>query len=305
MNDLEKIETTVLVPTGTQETSTEAVRVLKEVEGAIVVALKYPRNNAQVYSDIISDCERPSLASKAMYSYPRGGKTVTGPSIRLAEVFARNYGNLAYGTRELSRTENESKMEAYCWDMQKNVRVSRTFDVPHVRETKQGPVKLRDSRDIYEMTANMGARRLRACILEVIPVDIVEDAIDRCRKTLGGHIEKNMDVFRRELVAGFSKAGVSIEMIEKRLGHKIDQMDREEALEYKGILVSILDNISKRSDWFKFEGGEIIDDKTEELNKKIESEAVKKKAAIKKLSGEKTLTPEEIDEIKKEEGGNQ
>ncbi|MBQ7110481.1 MAG: hypothetical protein IJO06_04585 [Thermoguttaceae bacterium] len=36
-------------------------------------------------------CQRPGLASVAVYVYPRGGSKISGPSIRLAEEIARNW----------------------------------------------------------------------------------------------------------------------------------------------------------------------------------------------------------------------
>ncbi len=73
---------------------------------------------------------------------------------------------------------------AYCWDLESNTRQTKIFQVRHVRDTKSGPKSLRDARDIYELVANQGARRVRACILGVIPGDIVDEALDEVNKTL-------------------------------------------------------------------------------------------------------------------------
>lgn len=51
---------------------------------------------------------------------------------------------------------------------------------------------LTDSRDIYEATANFGARRMRACILGVIPGDVVDMAVNECKETQ----KKAMENFR-------------------------------------------------------------------------------------------------------------
>ena len=109
---------------------------------------------------ILDACKRKSVADSAEYAYPRGGTLVTGPSIRLAEVIAQNYQNLAFGVRELSNKNGESLVQSYCFDLETNVRSEKVFTVPHIRYSKKkGNVKLTDPRDIYEMVANQAARR--------------------------------------------------------------------------------------------------------------------------------------------------
>ena len=54
----------------------------------MVIAKKFPRNETLAISRIMQACERLSLAESSLYAYPRGGTTVSGPSIRLAEALA-------------------------------------------------------------------------------------------------------------------------------------------------------------------------------------------------------------------------
>lgn len=72
-----------------------------------------------------------------MYEYPRGGTKVTGPSIRLAEAMAQNWGNLDYGLIELEQKAGESQVMAYAWDLETNTRQTIVFSVPHIRATKR------------------------------------------------------------------------------------------------------------------------------------------------------------------------
>lgn len=89
-------------------------REIEEVKGQIFMAKSYPRNIFQSEQRIIDNCKRPSLAQVAMYQYPRGGQQVLGSSIRLAEVLAQNWGNLAFGIQELEQRNGESVAKAYC-----------------------------------------------------------------------------------------------------------------------------------------------------------------------------------------------
>ncbi|WP_196426791.1 hypothetical protein [Lysinibacillus cavernae] len=162
-------------------------REMEEVKGQIFMAKQFPRNVFQAEQRVLDTCKRPALAQVAMYQYPRGGQRVTGPSIRLAEAIAQNWGNLSYGIQELEQREGESVAKAFCWDLETNVRQEKVFTIKHSMKAKGAIKKLEDPRDIYEKVANDGARRLRSCILGVIPGDIIDKAIVQCHETLAGN----------------------------------------------------------------------------------------------------------------------
>ena len=159
----------------------EQQRAISEVQGAIVLAKKFPRNEKESSDRILIACQRPKLAEQALYSYARGGTEITGPSIRLAEAIVQNWQNVQFGIRELEQRFGESTIEAFAWDLENNIKQIKTFQVKHERYTKaRGKYSLEDPRDIYEAVANQGARRLRACILGIIPGDVIEAAVNQC-----------------------------------------------------------------------------------------------------------------------------
>lgn len=227
----------------------ESNRKAAEVQAAMAVAKRFPRDQNIAYRNIIESCKRKTLAEKATYAYPRGGGLVIGPSIRLAEVLAQNWGNMDFGLIELDRTDGESSVMAYCWDLETNVKRTIVFQVRHVRDTKQGSKKLTDERDIYELVANMGARRMRACILNVIPGDIVEEALAQCNKTLSSGVEPIRDRARK-MCNAFHLIGVDVPMIEAYLGHKLENIIEDELNNLRSIYTSIKDGHAKREDYF-------------------------------------------------------
>ena len=230
---------------------TEQHRAIQEVQAAMVIAKKFPRDQVAAYERIIEACRRPTLAEGALYAYPRGGQTITGPSIRLAEAIAQAWGNLQFGIRELSQSGGESEVEAFAWDIETNTRQVKVFQVPHKRVARGQVKSLTDPRDIYEMVANQGARRLRACILGVIPGDVIEAAVRQCEKTMQGNSGKPLHDRIRDMVVYFKDLGVTQAMLEQRLGHKIDATIDVEIVNLKKIYQSLRDGMSKREDWFK------------------------------------------------------
>ena len=123
--------------------------------------------------------------------------------------------------------------------------------VEHIRETRYGNNKLTSQRDIYEKTANDGARRLRSRILAILPPDLIENCINECKKTLRGEENLPLSDRVRTLVAYFSKKGVTQEMIEKRLNHKVETMTSDELVEYTGIYNGLIHKETTVSDWFE------------------------------------------------------
>lgn len=229
----------------------ESERAVAEAQGRLLIAKRFPRDEAAAFARAMEACRRPSLAEVANYRFPRGGQSVEGPSIRLAEELARCWGNIAYGMRELSRRDGESEMEAYAWDQQTNVLSTQTFTVRHLRDKRGGGEKLKDERDIYEVTANMGSRRLRARILAVLPPDLVDAAVEECRRTVkDGGGQKPLADRVRGMTQAFVKLGITADMIAARLGRPLDTITPDDLAEYLGIFQSIRDGASNINEWF-------------------------------------------------------
>lgn len=236
-----------------KSTTTEMVttRQAQEVQAAMVIAKKFPRDEVESYNRILRACQRKSLAEQAMYEYPRGGTKVTGPSIRLAEAMAQNWGNLDFGIIELEQKNGESQVMAYAWDLETNTRQTKIFSVPHIRGTKKGNIFLTDPRDIYELVANQGARRVRACILGVIPGDVQDAAVEQCHKTLVEGEKKPLVDLVRDMAALFQQEfGVSLDSIEAYIGCKSEAFSMNDLVRLKRVVKSLRDGMAKREDFF-------------------------------------------------------
>ena len=211
--------------------------------------------------------------------------------IRTAETIAKYWGNLSYGIKELSQNNSEhtSEMMAYCWDLESNVRVERIFKVPHIRDTKQGPKLLIDARDIYEKTANDGARRLRAAILEVLPSDVVEDFMKACEKTIEGSSDKPIKDRVQDMLRLFEELGVTKEMIEQKIGTKTDNFIAKNIVDLGGIYNSIKNNFAPMEQYF--------DVPTAAEKQKEAAEAKLKEAGKTNKKKQYEPTPEEMEQL--------
>jgi hypothetical protein len=226
-------------------------RAIAETQSAMIVAKKFPRDAIGAMDAVLSACTRQTLAESALYTYSKGGQEVTAPSIRLAEAIAQAWGNVQYGIRELDQRQGESSVEAFAWDVQTNTRRVMQFQVRHERHSKKkGVTHLTDPRDIYEVVANQGARRLRSCILGVIPGDIVEEAVKQCEQTLRAKADTSPEAIKN-MVEKFGEFGVTQDMIQKRLACRIEAIRPAQIVQLRKIYRGIKDGMSHPGDWFE------------------------------------------------------
>ena len=200
-----------------------------------------------------------------------------GPSIRLAEALISAWGNAEAGWKEVARHWdpkgadgngcNVSECVAYCFDKETNVRREISFSVPHTRDKNETDsrgkktgkmlrVALDNERDIYELCANMASRRIRACILQVVPGWLTEEALEIVSATLkkDDNAEKLPERIQ-SMEAKFLELGVSRSQLEKKLGHSLEPNDMTMAEVYRlgRVYTSIADGMIRMNDVFPTE----------------------------------------------------
>lgn len=229
-------------------------RAIAEVQAAMMIARMNPRNQIAAMDRILNSCTRPSLANAAVYTYGKGGAEVSGPSIKLAETMAQQWGNIKFGFSELSRGVNQdgsgySEVKAFAWDLETNTERPLQFRVRHWIDSKSGGRKTRDEREIYELVANMAQRRVRACILSIIPGDVTEAAVNQCDVTMKATADISPEATQK-LVAAFAQFGVMKEHLEARIQRRLDSIQPAQVISLRKIYASLRDEMSAPGDWF-------------------------------------------------------
>jgi hypothetical protein len=244
-----------------QTVSSEAMasqqREMAETQAKLVMAERFPRNEVQCMDRILNAFTRPGLAEVAKYQYSKGGSDVDGPSIRSAEAVAQLWGNMEFGFREKSRGRGAdgvtySEVEAFAWDLQSRTRRPAAFQVRHWRDTKKGGYPLTDEREIYELMANMAQRRVRACILAVIPGDVIEAAMNQAEATLRTKADTSPEAMAK-MVEAFAQFEVTKEHIEKRIQRRLDAITPAQVVTLKKVYASLRDGMSAAHEWFDIE----------------------------------------------------
>lgn len=227
----------------------ESQRSMAEIQAALTIAAARPRDEVRAIERIRNACARPGLAQNSQYAYSRGGQEITGPSIDLLTAIAGCWGNLQFGFRVLADRKTESEVEAFAWDLETNTKRTVVFTVAHKRDTKTGSKALTDSRDVYEMQANMAQRRVRACLEAIIPSDVVDDAVAMCNETLKHAADVTPDAVAK-LIKAFAGKEVTRAMLEKWLGRRAETMAPAQLMRLRAIYKSLSDGMSMKEDWF-------------------------------------------------------
>jgi hypothetical protein len=272
----------------------ETTRAQAEVQAGFLMAKQFPRDENYAIERIIRSCGRKTLAEQAIYAFPRGGQQITGPSIRLAEVLAQQWGNINFGYRELAEANGITQVLAYCYDLETNTRSEKVFHVKHTIDTKTGPRVLTSRRDIYEQIANQASRRIRSCILQIIPGDVCETAMEACAVALEAVEGTNIKKRQAKAVEVFKEVGVTEDMIETKFGKKVSALLPADLVVMRRIYQGIRDGISSVADWFETESAA---DKAklalaEAVGKKKLAEKKKKTTAKKKAEKAPETEPE-------------
>jgi hypothetical protein len=240
----------VAQPSGASERAL-VQRESQEIQARMLVARNFPRDPIRAMDKIINAFTRPTLCEDATYEYSRGGTDVAGLSIRAAEVLAQNWGNIACGVVELTRAGGQSECLSYATDLETGFHDEKRFFVRHWRDKKGGKgVPVTEERDIYEVIANYGARRKRACILAVIPSDVQEAAVHQIDVTLKTKIDITEESLKK-LVEAFAQFGVTQPMIEKRIQRHLSAMLPAQMLTMRRIYASLKDGMSDVDAWFE------------------------------------------------------
>lgn len=230
-----------------------------EIQAAVILARRFPRDEAAAYDNVMASCQRPAFAAKetCVWDFPRGGKKLSGPGVALAREMARHWGHIQYAIRIVSQDEHHVHIAGFAYDCQTNTRVTMEDSFEKLIYRRKGGWQKPDERDLRELINRRGAICVRNALLQILPPDLTEDAVEKVRDTrrsaARGDIaqgKQGWDQARRRLTVAFRAHGVTTEMLEKHLGHNMEDITADELVELRGIYGSLTDGNTKPQDHF-------------------------------------------------------
>lgn len=199
-----------------QPSALSAVLAKAEIDQQIATAKQYPRSLKRVTANIVTLATMDDRASEeCMYSLPRGGKPICGPSVRLAEIIASQWGNCRVAARMVDVDRENKRVEAQgmFWDLESNV--GQVANVHRRIVDKYG--KLYND-DMILVTGNAACSIARRnAILMGVPKAVWRRAYDMALSVIKGDV-KTLAERKTKMFSAFAAFGVKPEQIFAVLG---------------------------------------------------------------------------------------
>jgi hypothetical protein len=204
----------------------------------VATAKRYPRSVDRSLKEALTLATLDEETAGSMfYALPRSGKTIEGPSARLAEVMAYSWGNLRVDADIVAEDRGTVTAMGTCFDLEKNVAVR--VRVKRRITDKKG---VRYNEDMIGVTSNAAISiALRNCVFKVIPAALTRRIYAEARKASlgkGGTITQK----RQNALTWFGKMGVSDAQVFEVLGVRgIDDLGEDQLITLRGLKNAIQD----------------------------------------------------------------
>jgi hypothetical protein len=176
------------------------------IDRCVVTAREYPRDLEKIVADVMLSATMDiDIAGECFYSLERKGadgvNVIEGPSVRLAELFVQQWGNLRADT--IIDDPGPRDISAHCvvWDMEKNTMMKVT--------AKRGIMgrKGRYGDDMIRVTGQAAASvAYRNAVWKVIPMAFVRKVMGACKGKIRGDNEDSKTPAKETIAQRRTKA---------------------------------------------------------------------------------------------------
>lgn len=180
-----------------------------ELDVQISTAKAFPRSIKKFMDDATTMATLDvDIAKGCMYSVPRDGKMIPGPSVRLAEIVASAWGNIHAATRIIGEDRRFITAQSVVWDLERNLRLG--FEVRR-RITKKDGSTFGD--DGIMNTANSAMSiAFRNAVFRIVPNALIKQVYRKCVDVAVGDA-KTLSARRSDMVAHFAKLGIKADRV--------------------------------------------------------------------------------------------
>lgn len=263
----------------TQDIGTLALLNKSEIDQQIATAKRWPRSIKQFINEATEMATLDEkTAAECIYALPRDGRTIEGPSARLAEIVASAWGNCRAGARVVGEDDRFVTAQGAFYDLQRNVAIS--YEVKRRIVDKYGR-KYKD--DMIGVTANACCSvALRNAVFKGVPKAFWNRIYDAARGVVAGDI-RTLANRRAEAIKQFAIYGVTQEMICTTLQVRgVEDITIDNLVALKGLLTAIRDGDTTAEEAFAPLASKVAaatDTKANELNDKYKNGGTKQPPA--------------------------
>jgi len=206
-NAMNNEPTNIIEPDGTeilQATPPPMEMAGGQIENLIRVAHEYPRS-IQGFIDNATElaCLDEETAASCFYSKPQAGGTITGPSVKLAQIVASCWKNLWVQCSPVAEDKRFVTVRATAWDLESNLCIS--FDVKRQITNRNGDTYA--DHMIATTTSAAASVAYRNAVLRLIPEALTRKITHQINSVIRGE-ERTLDERRGMMVQWFAAQGV-------------------------------------------------------------------------------------------------
>lgn len=219
-----------------EKTDSLAVLSKRDIDQQIAIARQYPRSINDFRNEVKQLVTlNEQVAGECVYSIPRSGKVIEGPSARFAEIVINCWGNCRSGARIIDDTGDYIVAQGVFHDLQKNSMI--TIEVERRITDKKGR---RYNADMISVTGNAASSiALRNAALKGVPKAFWADLYEDARRVIMGDI-KTLANRRAEMFAYLNRYGVTEDIALKFLSRKgVEDVDLEDMVKLRGLASSL------------------------------------------------------------------
>jgi len=278
-----------------QDSQMAAVVSRAEIDQQIATAKRFPRTVTQFKARLMNLATMDyETACSCFFSFPRSGKQIEGPSIRLAELAASAWQNLRVEGRMTGNDDKWAYAEGAAWDLENNV----AWKSPARRLiTKQ-------TDDMIGLaSAAAAAVAMRNAVLKVVPRSFIQPVYEKCRKVAMGKAE-TLANRRTKAFAWFAKLGVTAERVLLALGREgPDDITLEDIATLAGMVTALQEGHTTVEEAFPEQPAEMPDADGKKMGFGKKKKSKKSKKSKKADKPESPKEPEKPAEPEKTESG--
>lgn len=185
-NGTKEIEGEEITSIATVNTESLYLITKAEIDISISTAKAFPRSLKRFLDKAMSMATlTEDIAASCSYSVPRGGKSLDGPSVRLAEIVCASYTNIRAGARVIANDGKTITAQGICHDLENNNSV--TVEVKRKITGRDGKTF---SEDMQVVTGNAAcAIAYRNAVFKVVPAALIQEVYEKAREVARGTAE--------------------------------------------------------------------------------------------------------------------
>lgn len=207
------------------------------VDLQVATGKRYPRSVSKFRKEAealaVLDAE---TAGECVYTLPRGGKTIEGPSVRFAEILLHAWGNARADAEVIDEGESYITAQGTFFDLERNVAIRKK-----VRRRITDKHGRRYNDDMITVTGNAAnSIALRNAVLAGIPRAVWKGVYTEVRKAIISKGKGTLTQKRDEILKWFGEKGVEPERIFPVLGvDGIEDIKEDQLITLRGLANAI------------------------------------------------------------------